>query len=141
MRVAWTEGSDFAAVARTAREAHTAIVFVHTDETEGNDRPNLELTDDQDKLVEEVARVNPRTIVVLDTGGPVLMPWADQVAGIIEAWYPGQEDGNAIAAVLYGDVNPSAKLPLTFPRTATEILPLKRNNGRVWEAVLSIPKS
>jgi beta-glucosidase len=100
---------------------HTAIVFVHTDETEGNDRPNLKLPGDQDKLVEEVARANPRTIVVLDTGGPVLMPWADQVAGIVEAWYPGQEDGNAIAAVLFGDVNPSAKLPLTFPRTATEI--------------------
>ena len=68
-----------------------------------------------------MAQANPRTIVVLDTGGPVLMPWADQAAAIIEAWYPGQEDGNAIAAILYGDVNPSARLPLTFPRTASAI--------------------
>lgn len=120
-QVSYAEGSDLAEVSKIAREAHTAIVFVHTDETEGNDRPNLELPGDQDKLIEEVARANQRTIVVLDTGGPVLMPWADHVAGIIEAWYSGQEDGNAIAAILYGDVNPSAKLPLTFPRTATEI--------------------
>ena len=59
--------------------------------------------------------------MVLDTGGPVLMPWIDKVAGVIEAWYPGQEDGNAIASILYGDVNPAAKLPLTFPRTASAI--------------------
>src|SRR6202012_2061532 len=75
----------------------------------------------QDGLTESVAAANRKTIVVLDTGGPVLMPWINQVAGVIEAWYPGQEDGNAIAAILYGDFNPSAKLPLTFPRTASGI--------------------
>ena len=69
---------------------------------------------------------------MLDTGGPVLMPWADQVAGIIEAWYPGQEDGNAIAAILYGDVNPSAKLPLTFPRNAAQIPTAKKDQ---WPGV------
>jgi beta-glucosidase len=73
-------------------------VFGNTDETEGKDRPNLQLPGNQDALITEVARANKKTIVVLDTGGPVLMPWADQVAGIIEAWYPGQEDGNALAA-------------------------------------------
>jgi beta-glucosidase len=68
-----------------------------------------------------VAAANKKTIVVLDTGGPVLMPWVDQVAGVIQAWYSGQENGNAIAAILFGDINPSAKLPLTFPRIATDI--------------------
>jgi beta-glucosidase len=69
-------------------------------------------------MIATIAAANPRTIVVLDTGGPVLMPWIDKVGGVIEAWYPGQEDGNAIAAILYGDVNPSGRLPLTFPRSA-----------------------
>ncbi len=120
-RISYAAGSDLPAASTVARNADIAVVFVHTDESEGSDRPNLELPGDQDKLIAAVAAVNRRTIVVLDTGGPVLMPWVDQVAGIVEAWYPGQEDGNAIAAVLYGDINPSAKLPLTFPRTATAI--------------------
>ncbi|MFZ0745346.1 MAG: glycoside hydrolase family 3 C-terminal domain-containing protein [Terracidiphilus sp.] len=119
--VSYADGSDLSAASKAAEAAQIALVFVHTDETEGRDRPNLELPGNQDHLIEAVAAANKHTIVVLDTGGPVLMPWADQVAGIIEAWYPGQEDGNAIAAILYGDVNPSAKLPLTFPRTAAEI--------------------
>jgi beta-glucosidase len=72
-------------------------------------------------MISAVAQANKHVIVVLDTGGPVLMPWADNVAGIIEAWYPGQEDGNSLAAILYGDFNPSAKLPLTFPRSGDAI--------------------
>ncbi len=120
-QVLYADGSDLNAAAKTARAAEVAIVFVHTDETEGDDRPNLKLPGAQDQLIAAVAAVNKKTIVVLDTGGPVLMPWIDAVAGVIEAWYPGQEDGNAIAAVLYGDVNPSAKLPLSFPRSAAEI--------------------
>lgn len=119
--ITYSEGTDPAVAAQAAGKAKVAIVFVHTDETEGQDRPNLMLPGNQDALIEAVAQANPRTIVVLDTGGPVLMPWVDQVAGILEAWYPGQEDGDAIAAILYGDVNPSAKLPLTFPRSATAI--------------------
>jgi beta-glucosidase len=117
-QLTYSEGKDLAEASKSAGAAHTAIVFVHTDETEGSDRPDLKLPGQQDDLIEEVARANPRTIVVLDTGGAVLMPWIDRVAGVIEAWYPGQEDGNAIAAVLFGDVNPGAKLPLTIPRTA-----------------------
>jgi beta-glucosidase len=120
-QVSYADGSDLAKAAATARSADVAIVFVHTDETEGKDRPDLKLPDNQDQLVASVAAASKKTIVVLDTGGPVLMPWIDSVAGVVEAWYPGQEDGNAIAAVLYGDVNPSAKLPLTFPRTASAI--------------------
>jgi beta-glucosidase len=119
--VSYADGSDLNAAANAARNAEVAIVFVHTDETEGSDRPDLRLPGNQDQLVAAVTAVNKKTIVVLDTGGPVLMPWLDGVAGLIEAWYPGQEDGNAIAAILYGDVNPSAKLPLSFPRSATEI--------------------
>jgi beta-glucosidase len=120
-QVSYADGTDLTLASKTAEDAQVAIVFVHTDETEGKDRPNLELPGNQDQLIAAAAGTNKQTIVVLDIGGPVLMPWADQVAGIIEAWYPGQEDGNAIAAILYGDVNPSAKLPLSFPRTATEI--------------------
>jgi beta-glucosidase len=121
VHVSYADGKDMVAAANVARKADVAIVFVHTDETEGDDRPNLELPGTQDQMIEAVAAANKKTIVVLDTGGPVLMPWIDQVAGVIEAWYPGQEDGNAIAAILYGDVNPSAKLPLTFPRSAAAI--------------------
>ncbi len=119
--ISYADGSDLNAAAEAARKAQVAIVFVHTDETEGADRPSLSLPGNQDQLIAAVAAANPKTIVVLDTGGPVLMPSIDKVAGVLEAWYPGQEDGNAIAAVLYGDVNPGAKLPLTFPRTATAI--------------------
>jgi beta-glucosidase len=119
--VTYSDGNDLKASAEAARAADVAIVFVQTDETEGSDRPNLSLPGNQDALIEAVAAANKNTIVVLDTGGPVLMPWIDQVAGVVEAWYPGQEDGNAIAAIIYGDFNPSAKLPLTFPRTATAI--------------------
>ena len=86
-------------------------------ETEGRDHP-LMLGGNQDQLVEAVAAANPHTVVVLKTGAAVLMPWVDKVPAILEAWYPGEEDGNAVAAVLFGDVNPSGKLPLTFPKQA-----------------------
>lgn len=120
-QVSYADGNDLTHAAEVARAAKVAIVFVNTDETEGQDRPNLELPNHQDQLISAVASANPNTIVVLDTGGPVLMPWIGQVRGVIEAWYAGQEDGNAIAAILYGDIDPAGKLPLTFPRTAMEI--------------------
>jgi beta-glucosidase len=119
--VAYAEGSDLAGTANVARAAQIAIVFVSTAETEGEDRRNLQLPGNQDQLIATVAAANPNTIVVLDTGGPVLMPWLTHVRGVIEAWYPGQEDGDAIAAILYGDVNPAAKLPLTFPRSESAV--------------------
>jgi beta-glucosidase len=120
-KVTYDDGIDPTKAAEVARAAKVAIVFVNTDDSEGRDRPNLDLPNHQDELVEAVAAANPNTIVVLNTGGPVLMPWIDKVSGLIEAWYPGQEDGTAIAAILYGDVNPSGKLPLTFPRIADQI--------------------
>lgn len=116
-----SDGTDIASSSDLARSCDVAIVVANTEETEGADRPDLRLPGKQDELIAAVGKANPKTIVVLDTGGPVLMPWIDSAAGLLEAWYPGQEDGNAIAAVLFGDVNPSAKLPLTFPRTADAI--------------------
>jgi beta-glucosidase len=98
-----------------ARKSDVAVVFAGDEESEGVDRPSLELPGFQDQLIAAVAQANPRTIVVLDTGGPVLMPWLSQVKGVIEAWYPGEEDGNAIAPVLFGAVSPAGKLPITFP--------------------------
>ena len=102
-----------------AQVSDVAIVCVGLNaewDSEGQDRTGLELPGRQNELVERVAAVNPCTIIVLQTGAPVTMPWLDCVAGVIEAWYPGQECGNVIADVLFGQVNPSGKLPQTFPR-------------------------
>jgi beta-glucosidase len=100
---------------QAARAADVAVVFVNDSTGEGSDRTGLGLPGDQDRLVAAVAKANPRTVVVLNTGGPVLMPWLRHVAGVLEAWYPGQEGGAAEAALLFGDVNPSGRLPMTFP--------------------------
>jgi beta-glucosidase len=111
------DGSDVAAAARLAGSSDVAVVIVGDVEKEGSDRPNLSLTGNQDELVRSVVAANPHTIVVLNSGAPVLLPWADTVPAILETWYPGEEDGHALASLLFGDVNPSGKLPVTFPRT------------------------
>jgi beta-glucosidase len=98
-----------------ARRSQSAIVFAGDLTSEGSDRPNLSLPGDENALIEAVAAVNPRTIVVLNTGGAVLMPWLNHVAAVLEAWYPGREDGTAIAHVLTGAFDPSGRLPITFP--------------------------
>ncbi|MGH8144482.1 MAG: glycoside hydrolase family 3 C-terminal domain-containing protein, partial [Steroidobacteraceae bacterium] len=98
-----------------AKRADVAIVFATQWMTEGFDVPDLSLPDGQDALITAVAAANPHTIVVLETGGPVLMPWLDRTAAVIEAWYPGARGAQAIAAVLFGDQNPSGRLPVTFP--------------------------
>ncbi len=103
-----------AAVA-AARKAQVTIVFAGDFSTEGADRADLTLSGSSNALIAAIASVNPNTIVVLNTGGAVLMPWLSKVAGVLEAWYPGEEDGNAIAAVLCGTVDPSGRLPITFP--------------------------
>ncbi len=106
-----------AEAAAAAADADAALVFVGytaLEEREAVDRESLSLPAGQDGLIAAVAAANPRTVVVLNTGASVLMPWLDQVAAVVEAWYPGQECGNAIADVLFGDVNPSGKLPTTF---------------------------
>lgn len=99
-----------------ARAADVTVVVVNDVRTEGADLTSLALPGDQDALVRAVAAVNPRTVVVLHTGGPVLMPWLHDVAAVVEAWYPGQESGGALASVLFGDAEPGGRLPVTFPR-------------------------
>jgi beta-glucosidase len=113
-QVSFDAGTDVAEAAKAAAKAQVAIVFVTQWMSEGMDRPTLSLPDDQDALVEAVAKANPHTVVVLETGGPVSMPWHARVKGIVEAWYPGIGGGEAIANVLFGRVNASGKLPVTF---------------------------
>lgn len=103
------------AAVRAARVANVAVVFAGKSSTEGADQDNLMLPGDENELIAAVASANPHTIVVLNTGGPVVMPWLKDVQSVLEAWYPGEEDGNAIAAVLFGKVDPSGRLPITFP--------------------------
>jgi beta-glucosidase len=103
-----------------ARKADVAIVFANDAQGEGMDRASLDLQGDQNELIEAVAQANRNTIVVLNTGGPVLMPWLDDVQGVLETWYPGQTFGTAIAAVLFGDANPGGRLPVTFPANANQ---------------------
>ncbi len=108
-------GTDPAAAAASAKNAQVAIVFVQQWESEGMDLPTLTLPENQNALVEAVAAANPHTIVVVESGTAVLMPWKDKVAGIVEAWYPGSRGATALARILTGEVNPTAKLPMTFP--------------------------
>ena len=110
--------AEIAEAARIAAGAETALVFVGRSgewDTEGSDLQGIALPGRQDDLVAAVAAANPRTVVVLQTGGPVEMPWLPQVAAVVQAWYPGQEVGNAIADVLYGRAEPGGRLPQTFP--------------------------
>jgi beta-glucosidase len=118
--VTFADGSSLSAAAALAKSADVAIVMVGDDQQEGVDH-SIALAGTQDQLVQAVAAANPQTVVVLKTGGPVLMPWVDAVPAILEAWYPGEEDGNAVAAVLFGDVNPSGKLPQTFPKSVADL--------------------
>jgi beta-glucosidase len=120
-KVEYNPGTDLASAAGLARQSDVTIVFVNQPESEGADEPNLSLPDNQDQLVRAVAAANPHTIVVLETGGPVTMPWIDSVNAVLEAWYPGIKGGAAIANILFGDVNPSAKLPLTFPKSEADL--------------------
>lgn len=97
------------------------IVMVGDEDREGVDQ-SLELPAAQRELIKAVAKANPKTIVVVKSGSAVLMPWIDSVPAVLEAWYPGEEDGNAVADVLTGKVNPSGKLPITFPRSEDQTL-------------------
>ena len=120
-KVEYNDGADPAAAAALAKASQVAIVFVNQPMSEGRDAATLALPDKQDDLVSAVAAANAHTIVVAETGGPVTMPWAGQVSGILEAWFPGIGGGQAIANILFGDVNPSAKLPVTFARSDNDL--------------------
>jgi beta-glucosidase len=119
--VKFDAGDDPATAAALARQSKVAIVFALQHESEGMDLKNLSLPGNQDALIEAVAAANPHTIVVLETGGAVLMPWIDKVGAVVEAWYPGIRGSEAIANLLFGDVNPSGRLPLTFPRNEADL--------------------
>jgi beta-glucosidase len=125
--VRYADGTDRAAAAALARGSDVAIVFVTQWTAESRDFP-VTLPDDQDALVEAVAAANPRTIVVMETGGPVLTPWRGRVAAALQAWYPGTGGGDAIADVLFGDANPSGRLPVTFLASLDQ-LPRPRLDG------------
>ena len=115
------DGYDINAAVQAARRASIAIVMVGEKGEEGRDH-SIELTPEENNLVEAVAKVQPKTIVVLKTGSAVIMPWIDDVPAVLKAWYPGEESGNAVADVLFGKVNPSGKLPLTFPKRVEDTL-------------------
>ncbi len=108
------ETAQFDAAVATARRASVAVIFTGELQREGADR-SLELPGDADQLIAAVAAVNPHTVVVINSGGAVYMPWLSKVAGVVEAWYPGEADGTAVASVLTGRVDPSGRLPITFP--------------------------
>jgi beta-glucosidase len=119
--VEYNDGADPAAAAKLAKASQVAIVFVNQYMSEGRDAATLSLPNDQDALVSAVAAANPHTIVVIESGGPVSMPWVGNVKGVLEAWYPGIGGAQALAAILFGDVNPSAKLPVTFAKTEADL--------------------
>ena len=120
-RVDYADGADPAAAAALAKTADLAVVFVTQWMIEGYDAADLSLPDHQDALIAAVAAANPHTVVVLETGNPVLMPWLDQVGAVLEAWYPGARGGEAIANVLFGRVDPSGRLPISFPRSEAQL--------------------
>jgi len=119
--VDYDAGTDPSAAAALARSTQVAIVFAYQWESEGMDLETLTLAHDQDALIAKVAAANPHTIVVLETGSPATMPWVDQVSGVLEAWYPGTRGAEALANLLFGEVNPSAKLPITFPKSDADL--------------------
>jgi beta-glucosidase len=119
--VTFDSGDEPARAAALAKQSDIAVIFAHQWMSEGMDLPNLSLPDHQDTLITQVAAANPRTIVVLETGTTVTMPWIDQVSGVVEAWYAGSKGADAVSNVLFGDVNPSAKLPFTFPLSESDL--------------------
>jgi beta-glucosidase len=119
--VQFDSGADPAAAAALAKSADVAIIFAYEWESEGMDLDSLSLPDHQDELIAKVSAANPHTVVVLETGTAVTMPWADQVSGILEAWFAGSRGAEAVANILFGEVSPSGKLPMTFPKSEADL--------------------
>ncbi len=120
-KIGFDSGTDLKSAVSLAKHSDLAIVFAYQWISEDMDLPSLSLPDNGDALIEQVAAANPRTIVVLETGTAVTMPWLDKVAGIVEAWYAGSSGHKALANVLVGDVNPTGKLAITFPRSEKDL--------------------
>jgi len=119
--VTFRDGSIIADAVDQAKKADVAIVFATKWSTEGQDHADFSLPNGQDALIAAVAAANPRTIVVLETGNPVAMPWLGKVPAVIEAWYAGARGGDAIASVIFGETNPTGRLPITFPQSAAQL--------------------
>jgi beta-glucosidase len=141
-RVDFDPGHSAAAAADLAAKADVVILFVARHEIESLDAPDMMLGRGQDELVEAVTAANPRTIVVLQTGNPVAMPWRDRVPAILAAWFPGQEGGTAIAETLFGEVNPSGHLPMSWPARESDLVhPRLPNRGAEEGAEVAIDYS
>src|SRR6201994_4693264 len=119
--VTYNDGSSDSSAASAAAAASVAVVFVSNDESEGSDLTSIDLSGAENSLVAAVAAANPHTVVVLNTGSAVTMPWLSSVAGVLEAWYRGQQDGTAIASLLFGGTDPSGHLPVTFPASLSQV--------------------
>nr|WP_229212245.1 glycoside hydrolase family 3 C-terminal domain-containing protein [Duganella sp. HH105] len=119
--VVYHDGRDADAAARAAADADVVVLFAQQWVGEALDAVSLSLPDNQDGLIAAVAKANPRTVVVLETSGPVLMPWLGQSTAVLQAWYAGSSGGEAIARVLFGEVNPSGRLPATFPMSESQL--------------------
>lgn len=130
-KVRFRNGRSPSEAAAEAKKSDVVIVFANQWSGEGFDHPDLALPDGQDALIEAVVAANPNTIVVLQTGGPILMPWLGKTAAVLQAWYPGSRGGEAIAAVLFGETNPSGRLPITFPASEAH-LPRPKLDGFDW---------
>jgi beta-glucosidase len=120
-KVEFDSGDQPSSAAALARRSDVAIVFAHQWTSEDMDLPDLSLPDNQNAIIDQVASANPRTIVVLESGTAVTMPWVAKVAGILEAWYAGNKGADAVANIIVGEVNPSAKLPMTFPKSEADL--------------------
>jgi beta-glucosidase len=120
-KVSYLSGDDLAAAVAAAKQADVAIVFGYQWESEAMDLPTLSLAPEQNALIEAVIAANPKTVVVLETGSPATMPWIDKAAGVVEAWYPGIRGAEALANLLTGEVNFSAKLAITFPKSDADL--------------------
>ena len=119
--VSYNDGSSDSSAASLAASSSVAVVFAGNSESEGSDLSTIDLSSAENSLISAVAAANPHTIVVLNTGSAVTMPWLSSVAGVLEAWYPGQQDGTAIAALLFGTADPSGHLTVTFPQSLSQV--------------------
>ena len=120
-KVTYVSGENLEQASAAANSAEVAIVFGYQWESEGSDLKSLDLSEEQNKLIDAVATANPRTLVVLETGSPATMPWVEKAAGVVEAWYPGIRGADALASIITGKVNPSGKLAITFPNSDADL--------------------
>lgn len=119
--ISFDDGSDAARAAEAAKKAELVVIYAVKPEMEGIDHADFSLPDGQDAMIDAVATANPRTVVVLQTGNPVAMPWLDKVGGVLEAWFSGQRGGEAMAAILTGKSAPQGRLPISFPASAEQL--------------------